>query len=187
MACHSLGHTKSTEDTRCIASCSDLPGPSSHYASSMTTGIHADKHCNALSAMMLNVLVPLSRSGGASFARTVLCESGYPNLEREGGRGMGRGRGGGRGQGRRMRQDLQVRVGDQTATPTGLVVPASGGNTTPVARVDEEVCTPCGACRAVCPTEAITLGEMAARVKAELCCGCGACVDVCPNGAIRLS
>ena len=60
-------------------------------------------------------------------------------------------------------------------------------NAMPVACVDEKACTPCGACQAVCPTEAITLGEVAVRVNADLCCGCGACVEVCPNGAIRLN
>jgi Pyruvate/2-oxoacid:ferredoxin oxidoreductase delta subunit len=63
--------------------------------------------------------------------------------------------------------------------------PGSGG--TPVACIDEAACTPCGACQAVCPTEAITLGEAAVKVNAERCCGCGACVDVCPNGAISLN
>ncbi|HUU83965.1 MAG TPA: 4Fe-4S binding protein [Phycisphaerae bacterium] len=59
--------------------------------------------------------------------------------------------------------------------------------TIPVARVDEEACTPCAACQAVCPTEAITLCETAVRVNAQLCRGCGACVAVCPSGAIRLN
>ena len=86
-----------------------------------------------------------------------------------------------------MRPDLQAGVGDQTAKPPGLLVATSGANTTLVACVDEKACTPCGACQAVCPTEAITLGEVAVRVNAEVCCGCGACVEVCPNGAISLN
>ena len=61
------------------------------------------------------------------------------------------------------------------------------GNPPPVASVDEAVCTLCGACQAVCPTEAITLGETAVKVNAEACSGCGACVEVCPSGAIRLN
>ncbi|MGB2986371.1 MAG: 4Fe-4S binding protein [Phycisphaerae bacterium] len=73
------------------------------------------------------------------------------------------------------------------AGPPGLLVSTPGSNATPVAHVDEEACTPCGACQAVCPTEAITLGESAVKVNAEACCGCGACVEVCPNGAIRLN
>jgi Pyruvate/2-oxoacid:ferredoxin oxidoreductase delta subunit len=55
-----------------------------------------------------------------------------------------------------------------------------------VACVDEEKCTPCGACHAICPTEAIRLGDTAVRIDAEACCGCGACVEVCPHDAIRL-
>ncbi len=61
------------------------------------------------------------------------------------------------------------------------------GHPPPVASVDEAACTLCGACLALCPTEAITLGETAVKVNAEACCGCGACVEVCPTGAIRLS
>ena len=104
-----------------------------------------------------------------------------------GGRGRGRGRRRGRGQGRGMRRDIQARVGNQMAGPPGLLVLTPGRNTTPVACVDEETCTLCGACQAVCPTEAITLGEVAVRVNAEACCGCGACVEVCPKGAIGLN
>jgi Fe-S-cluster-containing hydrogenase component 2 len=63
---------------------------------------------------------------------------------------------------------------------------SEASNATPVACVSEEACTPCGACQAVCPTEAISLGESSVKVSAEACCGCGACVDVCPSGAIRL-
>ncbi len=71
--------------------------------------------------------------------------------------------------------------------PPGVLVSTPGRNATPVAYVDEQACKLCGACQAVCPTEAITLGEVAVRVNAEVCCGCGACVEVCPNGAIRLN
>lgn len=66
-------------------------------------------------------------------------------------------------------------------------MPTSGNNTAPVAIVDEEACTPCGACQAVCPSEAISLGEETVRIDAEACCGCGACAEVCPNDAIKLS
>lgn len=60
------------------------------------------------------------------------------------------------------------------------------GHPPPVASVDEAACTLCGACQALCPTEAITLGETAVKVNAEICCGCGACVEVCPNEAVSL-
>jgi ferredoxin len=101
------------------------------------------------------------------------------------GRGMGRGRGW--GQSRRMGRNLQTGVENPMAeTPSALMSPPSR-KATPVACVDEKACTPCGACQAVCPTEAITLGDVAVRVNAELCCGCGACVEVCPNSAITLN
>ena len=61
------------------------------------------------------------------------------------------------------------------------------GHLPPVASVNEAACTLCGACQAVCSTEAITLGETAFKVNAEACCGCGACVEVCPTEAIRLN
>jgi ferredoxin len=64
---------------------------------------------------------------------------------------------------------------------------SEASNATPVACVDEEACTPCGACQAVCPTEAITLGDTAVNVNRELCCGCGACVEACPNDAIKVN
>ena len=61
------------------------------------------------------------------------------------------------------------------------------GHAPPVASIDEAACTLCGACQAVCPTEAITLGETAFKVSTEACCGCGACVEVCPTEAIGLN
>ena len=105
-----------------------------------------------------------------------------------GGRGYGRGMGRrhGCGQGRDVRGGPQVGAGERAAKSAGLMVPTSGATTPRVALVDEEACTPCGACQAACPTEAIGLGETAVMVNAELCCGCGACVEVCPSEAIGL-
>ncbi len=133
-----------------------------------------------------------------------------------GGRGMGRGRGQGQGRGgrrglgagarsqttgplrpplasqstepetaERLRQQA-VAAEQQLARAGPRGADVSDSNARLVAYVDEEACTPCGACQSVCPTEAITLGETSVRVKAEACCGCGACVDVCENGAIKL-
>ena len=101
---------------------------------------------------------------------------------------MGRGRGQGRGLlGRGTQRNLQASVGNQVARPPGVVVSTPDRNATPVARVDEEACTLCGACQAVCPTEAISLGDRAVKVNAEACCGCGACVETCPNDAIKVN
>ena len=102
-------------------------------------------------------------------------------------RGMGRGRTQGRGQGRRMRRNLQAGVGNQMIGPAGVLVSTPDRDATPVAHVDEEACKLCGACQAVCPTEAISLGDTAVKVSAEACCGCGACVEACPNDAIKVN
>ena len=82
--------------------------------------------------------------------------------------------------------------GAATFGPARHVVKAHDGRlgpvkVAPVAYVDEQTCTLCGACQTVCPNEAIALGQNAVKVNADLCCGCGACVDVCPNKAIRLN
>ncbi len=79
-----------------------------------------------------------------------------------------------------------VTAGHRSANEEAVEVEPQTKRTTPLALVDEEACTPCGACHAACPVEAIRLGDNSVRVLAEVCCGCGACVDVCPAGAIRL-
>ena len=53
------------------------------------------------------------------------------------------------------------------------------------AKIDTEKCTGCGVCVDVCPTEAITINEVAS-VDEEKCVDCGTCVDECPNEAISL-
>lgn len=57
-----------------------------------------------------------------------------------------------------------------------------------VAEVDEEICSGCGLCVAVCPYEARELDELKgiSRVAEVLCQGCGACAVSCPNGATQL-
>ncbi|KKM16654.1 hypothetical protein LCGC14_1683650, partial [marine sediment metagenome] len=57
-----------------------------------------------------------------------------------------------------------------------------------VAEVDEEICSGCGLCVAVCPYEARELDELKgiSRVAEVLCQGCGACAVTCPNGATQL-
>ncbi len=54
--------------------------------------------------------------------------------------------------------------------------------------VDTEKCFSCGACVALCPVEAITVGEdSSVSFDKEKCVGstCGACVDACPSRAIK--
>ena len=49
--------------------------------------------------------------------------------------------------------------------------------------VNEAECSACGACVDSCPSEAITMGDVA-KIDPELCIDCGACVDACPLGII---
>ncbi len=54
--------------------------------------------------------------------------------------------------------------------------------------VDSEKCISCGSCVALCPVEAITIGEDSSVVfNKEKCVGstCSACVDACPARAIK--
>jgi ferredoxin len=54
------------------------------------------------------------------------------------------------------------------------------------AKVNDELCTGCGACVEVCPVEAISLCADKARIDAEKCVDCGVCVGECPTDAISL-
>jgi len=57
-----------------------------------------------------------------------------------------------------------------------------------VAQVDEELCSACGLCVAVCPYEARQMHpwRSLATVNPALCQSCGACVVACPNKASRV-
>ncbi len=49
--------------------------------------------------------------------------------------------------------------------------------------VDAGKCTACGACADACPSDAITVGDIAV-IDAGKCVECCACVDECPSGAM---
>ena len=61
-------------------------------------------------------------------------------------------------------------------------------NVMPVACVDEEACSPCGACQAVCPTEAITMDPVSMKIVFDnsQCIACEACVTACPPRAMEV-
>ena len=59
-----------------------------------------------------------------------------------------------------------------------------------VSCVDEDLCSGCSTCIAICPYSAIELdtekdGKSHAKVNEALCMGCGACVVSCPSGAMQ--
>jgi len=64
----------------------------------------------------------------------------------------------------------------------GLLNQARDRNT---ACLDPEKCTGCGVCQAVCPANAIILGDTVS-VDQALCTGCGTCIPECPNEALTL-
>lgn len=51
--------------------------------------------------------------------------------------------------------------------------------------VDSELCTGCGVCIDICPTDAIVLKDDKAFIVSDLCRNCKKCVRVCPAGAIN--
>jgi|GEM_PF-833980 ferredoxin len=51
-------------------------------------------------------------------------------------------------------------------------------------RVDQELCTGCGACLEACAQGAIYLIDDKACIDSALCDGCGDCVEVCATDAI---
>jgi len=54
-------------------------------------------------------------------------------------------------------------------------------------QIDKQVCTGCGDCIAVCPTEALALAAgIAVVVNPEACTYSGVCESICPVDAIAL-
>ena len=58
-----------------------------------------------------------------------------------------------------------------------------------IAEVNEDICSGCGVCEAMCPYGAITIevkeGKRVSVIDKALCKGCGTCVAACPSGAIQ--
>ena len=53
------------------------------------------------------------------------------------------------------------------------------------AKVNEDECVGCGVCVDACPSEAITMNDIA-HIDEDECVECGACVDECPNEVITM-
>ncbi|HUW83018.1 MAG TPA: 4Fe-4S binding protein [Phycisphaerae bacterium] len=53
-----------------------------------------------------------------------------------------------------------------------------------MAYVISDECTMCGACKDVCPVEAISEGDPKYTIDPDVCNDCAACVDECPVDAI---
>ena len=53
-----------------------------------------------------------------------------------------------------------------------------------MAHVISDECIMCGACKEVCPTEAISEGDPKYIIDPDTCIDCGVCVDECPVEAI---
>ncbi|TFG36545.1 MAG: 4Fe-4S dicluster domain-containing protein [Nitrospirales bacterium] len=53
--------------------------------------------------------------------------------------------------------------------------------------IDRDLCSGCGVCEAVCPTDTIALTEGKATASGEQCISCGHCAAVCPQAAIRVA
>ena len=56
-----------------------------------------------------------------------------------------------------------------------------------IVRIDEELCTGCGACVSPCVEGAFAIVDGKAKVlRDELCDGAGFCLGVCPTGALTI-
>ena len=76
------------------------------------------------------------------------------------------------------------------AYPDEVTLPDRGVHGTPV--LDPDACDLVGACKAICPTSAISIREDEAasrswQIDYGLCIFCGACIQACPNEAIVAS
>ena len=73
-------------------------------------------------------------------------------------------------------QSINARIND---------IEHSGAPSTLIAVVEAEKCTGCGVCQQVCPTDAISVDDIAG-INRKKCTGCGQCVAECPQDALSL-
>lgn len=81
--------------------------------------------------------------------------------------------------------DLNCRSGIQYLLESGVTIE-------PIAqdiKRDEERCTHCGACTAICPTGALSIERETMEVlfDSEMCSGCELCVPACPPRAMEVN
>lgn len=50
---------------------------------------------------------------------------------------------------------------------------------------DRDICTLCGECSEICPTNSITVGKRRLEIDYRKCISCFCCIEVCPQGAMR--
>ena len=85
---------------------------------------------------------------------------------------------------------MQALLQEMNYDPDVLIFREAEG---PIATVNEDLCTGCGTCLAICPYDAIRADSkngsslFVARVDPELCQGCGLCAASCPSRAIEIS
>lgn len=53
-----------------------------------------------------------------------------------------------------------------------------------MAHVITDLCTKCGSCAEICPTECIKAGDDQYYINPEECIDCASCIDECSEGAI---
>ena len=81
--------------------------------------------------------------------------------------------------------DLNCRSGMQYLLESGVTIE-------PIAqdiKRDEERCTHCGACTAICPTGALSIERETMEIlfDSEMCSGCELCVPACPPRAMEVN
>ena len=93
---------------------------------------------------------------------------------------------------RRIARTLKAHLGQRNEASVRGLIGASAkylqteSNLEPlIPNVLSAECQPCGACRRVCPEDAIRV-EQAAQIDSSRCSGCGACVGACPPYANAL-
>ena len=76
---------------------------------------------------------------------------------------------------------IEIKSSDSSIQPTEKSIPSA----IVYPKVDSELCTGCGVCIDICPTNAIVLKDEKAFIMNDLCRNCKKCVRACPSEAIN--